>query len=160
MRKMTWLIAAALMASTAGCVESYDQSGYGSGYGNGYSSGYYPSSGYSSGYYSQPSVNNYYYNPSPTVVTQTRYVPVPTPVAVPSGRGDRSNDHRWSGHRDNTPPPTQHVDRPHPTSPAPQANNSARPTPTPNTGNSSNRGHGNWRDRDGDGKPDRPDRRS
>src|SRR5881394_591198 len=113
MRKMKGLAAAAVAMATAGCVQSMDQ-GYGNSngyYGNGYDSGYsassyYPSSSYysSPGYYATPSVNNYYYNPSPTVVTQTRYVPVPTPVPAPTRQADRSNDHQWSGHRDSSPP--------------------------------------------------------
>ena len=152
MRNMTWLVAAVLAIPAAGCVESADQSyGYSDGYYSpGYSSGYYPSSGYySPGYYATPSVNNYYYTPSPTVVTQTRYVPVPTPVPV--RQADR-DDHRWSGHRDSPPPqqPPQHVDRPHAPPPPPQASNNQQPTPTPNTGNHRSNGH----DRNGDGQPD------
>src|SRR3954469_23208790 len=112
MLKIKGLVAAGVVAMTAGCVQSMDQgygnsgygynngyagNGYSSGYSNGYSSGYYPTSSYASspGYYSTPSVNNYYYNPSPTVVTQTRYVP--TPVPVPVRQVDRSNDHQWNG---------------------------------------------------------------
>ena len=95
MRNVKGLIAVAVAVTTAGCVESMDQ-GYGSSNGY-YSNGYYPSSSYanSPGYYATPSVNNYYYNPSPTVVTQTRYVPVPTPVrsivycANPAGANPR-----------------------------------------------------------------------
>jgi len=160
MRNIKWLAAAVLVASTTGCVESVNQGyGYnqnyaynGGGY-NGYSnssypvsSGYYPaSSGYypsSSGYYSRPAVNNYYYNPQPQVVTQTRYVPVPTP----SGQADRWNDHRWGGRHDDN---QQH----HHQSPQAQNNN---PTPTPGTGggNHHNGGNSRW-DKDGDGKPDR-----
>ena len=84
MRNVKWLVAAALVTSTAGCVESVNQ-------GYGYNGGY----GYNNGYSvtairaaiirraaattpDRPRVNNYYYNPQPTVVTQTRYVPVPT----------------------------------------------------------------------------------
>jgi len=108
---MKLLAAAVLVASTTGCVESVNQgygyngggNGYGggSGYASGYSNGYYPSG---SGYYSQPPrVNNYYYNPQPQVVTQTRYVPAP----VPSRQADRSDDHRWGG-RDNDNQQPQH----------------------------------------------------
>jgi hypothetical protein len=176
MRKWMGLVAIAVAGSTAGCVQSMDQGyGYGngyygnsgyydSGYSNAYASSYYPTSYYgSSGYYGTPSVNNYYYNPSPTVVTQTRYVPVPTPVPVPvpTRQADRSWWRDHSSHQQQPAPqpqqPTQHVDRPHHTPPAtPQASNTQQPTPTPNTGSH----RGNWRDRDGDGKPDRPDRRS
>jgi hypothetical protein len=151
MRNMKWLILAALAIPAAGCVESADQSyGYSNGYyAPGYSGGYYPSSGYSSGYYATPRVNNYYYPPSPTVVTQTRYVPVPTPVPVPVRQADRSNDHRWNRDNNQHQSPPQHVDRPH--SSPPQASN---PQPNNDTGNNS-RHNGNWHDRDGDGKPDR-----
>jgi hypothetical protein len=88
MRKTKWFVAAALMMSTAGCVETMD-GGYaapscGYGYGNGY---------YSSGYYAQPA----YYSP-PVVYNQTRYVPVPTPA--PQHYADRANDHRWEGRHD------------------------------------------------------------
>ena len=109
----------AVAVSTAGCVESMDQGYgnsngyYGNGYSGGYSSGYYPSSSYASspGYYATPRVNNYYYNPSPTVVTQTRYVPVPTPVPVrtrdnrplerPSLEQQPGQRPSLGGHRDN-----------------------------------------------------------
>jgi hypothetical protein len=156
MRNVKWLVAAVLVASTTGCVESVNQGygnnsgyGYNGGYNNGYSSGYYPSS---SGYYSQPAgVNNYYYNPQPTVVTQTRYVPVP----VPSRQADRSNDHRWGG-RDND---NDHRNQPpradRPNNPPPQANNNNAPKPVPSTGGGNRHDGGNNRDRDGDGKPDR-----
>ena len=162
MRNMKGLVAIAMAVATTGCVESVDQgygysngyygNGYSNGYyGRGYSSGYYPTSSYysSPGYYAAPRVNNYYYNPSPTVVTQTRYVPVPTPVPVPVRQADR-DDHRWWRHRDNPQPqqPPQHVDRPH--NPPPQASN-----PQPNNSGDNNRHHGNWRDRNGDGQPDR-----
>ena len=89
-----WLALAALAIPAAGCVESADQAyGYNDGYyapsySGGYSSGYTPSSGY----YATPSVNNYYYSPAPTVVTQTRYVPVPVAQSAPQHRL-RDSDH-------------------------------------------------------------------
>jgi hypothetical protein len=153
MRNIKWLVIAALAIPAAGCVESADQAyGYSDGYySNGYgNSGYTPSSGYSSGYVT-PSVNNYYYTPSPTVVTQTRYVPVP----VPTRQADRSNDHRWNGNNNNQQQPPQHVDRSHNPPPSPpQANNN--PRPNNNSGSTDNNRHtGNGRDRNGDGQPDR-----
>jgi hypothetical protein len=92
MRKVRWLVAAGLMISTIGCVETngYPTTGYGgySGYGGYPSSGYY---GSNYGYYSQPT----YYRPVPQVVTRTRYVPVPTYSARPYPRsswGRRDSD--------------------------------------------------------------------
>lgn len=78
MRKLVWLVAAGLAASTAGCVESMD---------SGYSSPSY-------GYYGRPA----YYERDPVVVyqqptrvvTETRYVPVRVP----------DNDRRTDVHRD------------------------------------------------------------
>src|SRR6266478_2320224 len=102
MRKTKWFVAAALVMSTAGCVETMDSGyaapSYGYGYGNGY---------HSSGYYAQPA----YYSP-PVVYSQTRYVPVPTPV--PQHQADRSNDHRWDGDRrsDGRRDEPRHVERP------------------------------------------------
>jgi hypothetical protein len=143
-------------------VEAYDQSysspSYGYGYGNGYGYGSGNSSGYySSGYYAQPTysrpvVNNYYttYTPPPQVVTQTRYVPVPTP---PQRQVDRSTDHRWDGHHDQP----RHVDRQPQPSPPPAAHNPpSHANNQPSNGNhrDANRRDGN-RDRDGDGRPDR-----
>lgn len=107
MGKMSGLIAAALLLSTTGCVEAmnsgYPATSYGYGapayYGNTYSNRSY----YSNGYYSQPSsyyrpypvTNNYYttYTPAPrpTVVTQTRYVPVPVSTP-PRPVHDRDHD--------------------------------------------------------------------
>lgn len=98
MRTLRWLVAAGLLASVTGCVETngYPTTSYG-GYPSsyGYSSGYgYPSSGYygsNYGYYSQPT----YYRPAPQVVTQTRYVPVPTYSPRPYPRsswGSRDDD--------------------------------------------------------------------
>ncbi|WP_428667983.1 hypothetical protein [Reyranella sp.] len=156
MRNVKWLVAAVLVASTTGCVESVNQGyGYNGGYGysnaypSGYSNAYYPSSG---SYYSRPApVNNYYYNPQPTVVTQTRYVPVPTPVPV--RQPDRWNDHRWGG-RDNDKDYRRQAPRTdRPNNPPPQANNNNGPRPGP--GGGYRHDGGNNRDRDGDGKPDR-----
>lgn len=159
MRNVKWIAATALLGLTTGCVETNQGYGYNSGYGytggnNGYSTGYYPSS---SGYYArQAPVNNYYYNPQPTVVTQTRYVPVPTPAPPPPRQSGWSNDNRW-GARDNDghrPPPR--VDRPNNPPPPPQASNNNGPRPGPAHGGQSNRPDGNNnRDRDGDGRPDR-----
>jgi hypothetical protein len=86
MRTARWLVAAGLLVSATGCVEmnGYPGTSYG-GYPNGYggypSTGYYGQPAYSSGsglfgnlFNSQPT----YYQPPPQVVTQTRYVPVPT----------------------------------------------------------------------------------
>jgi hypothetical protein len=128
MRNVRWLAAAALVTSMAGCVETMD-SGYApASYG-------YGSSGYSdNGYYTQPAyyqpAPTYYYQPAPRVVTQTRYVPVPVPVATPAPH--RTADHRW-------------------------ADRQSRGNPQPaNTGQQSNRRRGSSQDRDGDGKPDAP----
>jgi hypothetical protein len=118
MRTLKWLAMAALAIPAAGCVESMDQ-------GYGYSDGYY-----SPGYYAAPRVSNYYYTQAPTVVTQTRYVPVPVPAAVPARLQQQP----------------QHVDRPHT---PPQANNNPQPT------NQGDHRNGNGRDRNGDGQPDR-----
>jgi hypothetical protein len=96
-----WLAVAALAIPAAGCVESTDQ-GYG--YSDGYYSNGYSGGSYSPGYYATPSVSNYYYTQAPTVVTQTRYVPVAVPAAVPARPQQQ---------------PPQHVDRPHT---PPQAN--------------------------------------
>ncbi|SRR5260221_6002236 len=131
MRNAKWFVAAALVVSTAGCVETMDSGyaapsygyGYGNGYdSNGYSSGYYAQPAYSSGYYAQPGysrpvVNNYYttYTPPPQVVTQTRYVP------APQHQADRANDHR-SDVRQNEP---RHVDRQPSSPPAATHNNSS-----------------------------------
>ena len=159
MRNVRWLAAAVLVASTTGCVESvnqgygYNGGGYHNGYSSGYSNAYYPSS---SGYYSQPArVNNYYYNPQPRVVTQTRYVPVP----VPSRQADRSNDRRWGGRdndnhwrgrdSDNHQHRQPRADRPN--NPPPQAHSNNPQPPSPGAGGGNRRD----RDRDGDGKPDR-----
>jgi hypothetical protein len=151
MGKTNWIFAAALVMGTTGCVESMD-SGYAApSYGYGYGSGY--GSSYSNSYYS----NNYYtpqaYYSTPTVYRETRYVPVPTPVPVPvpQHQTNRSNDHRWDGHRDQP----QHVDR-QPSAPPPAANNPSRANNPPAGGNhrDTNRRDGS-RDRDGDGRPDR-----
>jgi hypothetical protein len=110
MRTVRWLVAAGLLASATGCVETNgypgtSYGGYPSGYGGYPSSGYYGQPAYSSGsglfgnlfnqqptYYQQPN----YYQPPPQVVTQTRYVPVPTsgqrPYGSRSSWGNRDND--------------------------------------------------------------------
>jgi hypothetical protein len=112
MRTVKWLAGAGLLVSATGCVET---NGYpGTSYG-GYPSGYggYPGSGYYGsnygGYYGQPSYSSSgglfgnlfnsqptYYQPPPRVVTQTRYVPVPTsgrrPYGSRSSWGNRDND--------------------------------------------------------------------
>lgn len=97
MRKVKWLVAAGLVISTTGCVETngYPTTSYGgypSGYGYSSGSGYPSSSSYGSNYgtYSQPT----YYRSAPQVVTQTRYVPVPVPTSSPrrSSWGSRDND--------------------------------------------------------------------
>jgi hypothetical protein len=112
MRNVKCLVAAGLVVSLAGCVETngYPTTSYG-GYpsygGGGYPSygGGYPSSYGSSGYgYNQPT----YYQPAPVVtqtryvpvpvasppqvVTRTQYVPVPTPAAPPPRHRDRDGD--------------------------------------------------------------------
>jgi len=162
MRQAKWIVVAALGLSAAGCVEAYDQSysspsygyGYGNGYGSGYSSGYYSSGYYAQPTYSRPVVNNYYttYTPPPQVVTQTRYVPVPTP---PQRQVDRSTDHRWDGHHDQP----RHVDRQPQPSPPPAAHSPTPQTNTPSAnrqdGNRHDGNRGAGRDRDGDGRPDR-----
>ncbi len=146
MRNIRWLVSAALVASTAGCVETMD-SGYApASYG-------YGSSGYAdNGYYAQPAyyqpAPTYYYQPAPQVVTQTRYVAVPVPVATPAPH--RTADHRWADRQSRGNPP------PAATNPTPQQQ------PANNGQQQSNRRRGGSQDRDGDGRPDapRPDRRS
>src|SRR5687768_3005493 len=99
MRTVRWLVAAGLLVSATACVETNgypgtSYGGYPSGYGGYPSSGYYGQPAYSSGsglfgslfnqqpsYYQQPT----YYQPPPRVVTQTRYVPVPTASQRPYG---------------------------------------------------------------------------
>jgi hypothetical protein len=128
--KAKFFVAAALVMSTAGCVESMDTGyaapSYGYGYGNGsYSSGYYPSQAY--------------YAP-PVVYSQTRYVPVPTPVTV--HQVDRGNDHRPDGRHDEP----RHVDhQPSPPPPA-AAHNGGSSSGNHNDGNHRDAG----RDRDND----------
>ena len=89
MRNAKWFVAAALVMSTAGCVESMDSSYAAPSYGSGYDNGYY-----SNGYYAQPTYypqQPAYYQPAP-VVTQTRYVPVPVAQPAPQRRL-RDSDH-------------------------------------------------------------------
>jgi hypothetical protein len=118
MRTVIWLVAAGLLASATGCVETNgypgtSYGGYPSGYGGYPSSGYYGQQAYSPtssllgslfnqqpayqqpNYYQQPT---YYqqpaYYPPPQVVPQTRYVPVPAASntrSTWSGR-DRNNN--------------------------------------------------------------------
>ena len=118
MRTVRWLVAAGLLVSATACVETNgypgtSYGGYPSGYGGGYpSSGYYGQPAYSSGsglfgnlfnqqpsYYQQPTYYQQpaYYQPPPQVVTQTRYVPVPTATSAQRPYGTRSS---W-GSRDN-----------------------------------------------------------
>ena len=144
MRIVTCLVAAGLAAATTGCIETMD-SGYGSSGYSGYSNPYY--SGYSDPYYSnsgysQPttyrSTNNYYYQPAPTVVRETRYVPVPqaAPQAAPQPQQRQRN-----------------ADRPR----------AERRRDDNNAGGSqqqTNRRPRNNEDRDGDGQPDRRERRN
>ena len=78
-RKAEWLVAAALVLATTGCIESMD-SGY---------------AAPSSGYYAAPQA---YYSPPVVYSQSTRYVPVPTPVPVPVRQADRGNERRWDGH--------------------------------------------------------------
>jgi hypothetical protein len=106
MRVYTLLVAAGLAAATTGCIETMD-SGYG-GYNrySGYSDPYYSTYGYSQPTYR--STNNYYYQPAPTVVRETRYVTVPQPH-------QHTTHHRWEGRRDgnhdhNTRRETRHRD--------------------------------------------------
>ena len=85
MRVLTGLVAVALAAATTGCIETLDS-------GDGYSQPYY-------GGYRQP-VNNYYvYQPQPQVITQTRYVAVPT--AAPAPRRHQWSERRRERDRDN-----------------------------------------------------------
>ncbi|HZX87701.1 MAG TPA: hypothetical protein VFF19_29285 [Reyranella sp.] len=114
MRTVRWLVAAGLLGSATACVETNgypgrSYGGYPSGYGGYPSSGYYgqpsgsglfsslfnqqPSYYQQPAYYQQPT----YYQPPPQVVTQTRYVPVPTatsqrPYGSRSSWGSRDND--------------------------------------------------------------------
>jgi hypothetical protein len=144
MRTFKWIAVTALAASTAACVQTVDQ-------GYGYSDGYYAPNNAQPAYYGSSYGSNYYapsyYTPPPQVITQTRYVPVPTPVPV--REANRSNDHRWDGNRGEQ----RHDD--------PQANNTPRRPPAPqqpspnNGGSNQHHGGGNSNDRDGDGRPDR-----
>jgi hypothetical protein len=80
MRNTTWLAAAALALSVAGCA-GYPTTSYG-----GYPSGY----GYSNGYYAQPT---YYQQPAYYQPVQTRYVPVPAAQSAPPPYRMRDRDH-------------------------------------------------------------------
>ena len=108
-RKAEWLVAAALVLSATGCVETMDAGyaapSYGYGYGNGY---------YSGGYYAAPQA---YYSPPVVYSQSTRYVPVPTPVPV--HQANRASDRHWEGHDATRHDEPRHVDRqPSPTPPA------------------------------------------
>ena len=102
MGKKSGLIAVGLvLLATTGCVEAmnsgYPTTSYGYGYApayynNGYYNNGYYNRGYSNSYYSQPG----YYRPAPTVITQTRYVP----VAVPA---PRHHHHGWDKNGDGVP---------------------------------------------------------
>lgn len=146
MRVLTCLVAVGLAAGTTGCIEMMD-SGYGnsgynnSGYGNsGYSYGSspYAASPYYSGSsgYRQPVTNNYYttYQPQPQVITQTRYVPVPTAAPAQIQR----TPSRWEGRRN-------------------RDTNATTPTNNQQPNQQTNRRRD--RDRDNDGIPDRQERR-
>ena len=185
MRNVTWIVAAGLAASLAGCNSPYGTgygagSGYGyapGGYSSGYSQGYAPaySGGYAPTYYRQPAVNNYYVQPQPRVITNTRYVPVPT---APDRRWDNNNgpDRRWGNNNNNNgnngpdrrwnnnPGQTQgqpgdHRPQQHDWRPTggggQQAGNQPAPHAPPAATPQSPRQRGSSQDRDGDGKPDR-----
>lgn len=107
MRNVKWLVAAGLVVSATGCVETngYPTTSYG-GYPSSYygSNGYGYSNGYSNGYSPQPS----YYQPAP-MVTQTRYVPVPVAsppqvvtrtryVPVPTAQPSPPTQRSWRRH--------------------------------------------------------------
>jgi hypothetical protein len=113
MRTVKWLVAAGLLVSATGCVETYgypgtSYGGYPSGYGGYPGSGYYGQPAYSSGsglfgslfnqqptyyqpptYYQQPT----YYQPPPQIVTQTRYVPVPVATSTRPSWAGRDRNH-------------------------------------------------------------------
>jgi hypothetical protein len=118
MRTVTWLVAAGLLASATGCVETNgypgtSYGGYPSGYGGYPSSGYYGQQAYSPtssllgslfnqqpAYYQQPTYYQQpayyqqptYYQPPPQVVTQPRYVPVPVASNPRSSWGSRDRN--------------------------------------------------------------------
>jgi len=96
MTYVKWIAAAALIGSTTACVDNSPYGG-GSGYGYAPTTVGYAQPTYSNGYvqptyYQRPAVNNYYVAPQPQVVTQTRYVPVPVPVASAPRSYDRNHD--------------------------------------------------------------------
>jgi hypothetical protein len=89
-----------IMLLASGCIEStgYPATSYAGGY-----------SGYDGGYYGQQAYYPAYrvYNPPPTVVTQTRYVPVPAAPQHEVRRAeDRNRDTRKDDRRDD-----RHADR-------------------------------------------------
>ncbi len=130
MRNVKWLVAAGLVISATGCVEtngypttsyggypsSYGSNGYG--YSNG-ANGYYPQSTYyqpQSTYYQPPVQTRYVPVPVPSppqVLTRTQYVPVPTAQPSPPtqrtwSRNDRDGDgkhdhHAWDKNGDGIP---------------------------------------------------------
>lgn len=159
MRTFKLAALAILALSTTACVETVDQ-GYGSSngyYAPDYSSGgsYAQSTAYApSSFYAPPSYygQSNYYAPTPyyaptQVVTQTRYVPVPVPYAVPQREANRSNDRRWDGNRPEAKRTEQPQHHDHP-----QASNAPAPT-TPQPVRNPPRG--NKHDHEADGSPDR-----
>jgi hypothetical protein len=186
MRNISWIIAGGLAAATTGCnspygTTGYGTGGYGTGYGGGGGSGYgFAPTGYSQGYgYSQPTysqayapnyyrppaVNNYYVQPQPQVINNTRYVPVPEPERHggnwANNNGNNDRDHQWQGHgqpqgqtqgQSGDHRPQQHDWH------APgnqQAGNQTPHTPAPTPTPQQPRQHGSSsQDHNGDGRPD------
>ena len=136
MRTTKCLAAAVLATSLAGCLETMDA---------GYAAPSYGGYGYNGGYYAGGYYPSQAYYAPPAVYGQTRYVPVPTPVAVPSHQADRGNDHRSEGHDAARHEEPRHVER-QPTPP---------PTTTHNNGGSSSGTHNDGhRDADRDRNSD------